>query len=94
MGFIQVGEVNGSKTKIARRLIKEGVLQSYNARSELFTLKRHRNHDCVFLDENRLCKIYERRPFVCRSFPQYSARPGFCPHQKVKNEKNKSSGKT
>lgn len=82
MGFVQIGEVNGPKKRIATRLKKEGIISSYNARSELFTVKRHRNHDCIFLDEKRLCKIYERRPFVCRSFPQYSARPGFCPHQK------------
>ncbi len=25
--------------------------------------------DCVFLDENRRCSIYEYRPFVCRSYP-------------------------
>lgn len=86
MGFIQVGEVNGPKKQIARRLIREGVLSSYNSRSQLFTLKRHRNHDCVFLDENRLCKIYERRPFVCRSFPDYSARPGYCPTQRFKKD--------
>jgi Fe-S-cluster containining protein len=25
--------------------------------------------DCVFLDENRKCSIYESRPFICRSYP-------------------------
>ena len=25
--------------------------------------------DCVFLDEDRKCSIYENRPFVCRSYP-------------------------
>ena len=25
--------------------------------------------DCVFMDENRLCSIYENRPYICRSYP-------------------------
>ena len=25
--------------------------------------------DCVFLDEDRKCSIYEDRPFICRSYP-------------------------
>jgi Fe-S-cluster containining protein len=25
--------------------------------------------DCVFLDENRKCSIYENRPLICRSYP-------------------------
>ena len=81
MGFISMEQVNGPKKRIANRLIKQGILRSYNKRTELFTLKRHRNNDCVFLDENRRCKIYERRPFVCRRFPDFSARPGYCPNQ-------------
>lgn len=25
--------------------------------------------DCIFLDEERKCSIYENRPFICRSYP-------------------------
>jgi len=29
-----------------------------------------KNRDCTFLD-NRLCKIYEFRPYICRTYPFY-----------------------
>lgn len=81
MGFIRADEVNAPKLPIARRLKKQGIIRSYNQRSELFTIRRHANNDCIFLDEARRCSIYDRRPFVCRSYPEYSVRPGFCPYK-------------
>ena len=79
MGFVEYDEVNGSPLKIAKRLIKQGIVRSYNRRTGLFTLKRLRNSDCIFLDENRRCKIYERRPSICRRFPDNAVRRGYCP---------------
>lgn len=40
-----------------------------------------KNRDCVLLDSRtRLCRDYEHRPAVCRSFPlKVGARPGYCP---------------
>lgn len=82
MGFLAAREVNAPRGPLLARLKKAGVVRSYNKRSDLFTLRRHRNNDCVFLDENRLCKIYDRRPTVCRAFPANSLRPGFCPSRR------------
>ena len=82
MGFIKMDQVNGPLKRIAKRLLKQGIIRSYSTRTNLFMIQRHKNNDCIFLDQNRRCSIYERRPFVCRSFPEYSARPGFCPYQK------------
>jgi len=82
MGFLKAEEVNGPLKKIAQRLIKQGIIKSFDTRRELFMVRRHKNNDCIFLNEQRQCTIYDRRPFVCRSFPEYSARPGFCPNQK------------
>lgn len=84
MGLIEYDRVNGPLKRVANRLIKEGIIRSFNPRTGIFTLQRHKNEDCIYLDENRRCKIYERRPSVCRRFPDNSARPGFCPHKKLR----------
>ncbi|MFB0561817.1 MAG: YkgJ family cysteine cluster protein [Candidatus Lokiarchaeia archaeon] len=31
---------------------------------------------CIFLDENKTCKIYEIRPLICRCFPFWIERKG------------------
>ena len=84
MGFLKFEEVNGSFKEIAARLKKEGLIQSSNEREAVFTLTQKKGGDCLFLDENRRCTIYERRPTICRRFPENSARPGFCPHREKK----------
>lgn len=33
-----------------------------------FTLRKRSNEQCVFLDENKRCKIYDIRPQICRDF--------------------------
>lgn len=82
MGYLEIDEVMGPMKRISQRLMKSGVVRSYNDRTGIFTLQTKNGHDCVFLDENRLCTIYDRRPSVCRKFPENSARPGFCPARK------------
>ncbi len=79
MELITPDEACLSVKKIARKLIAEGLVVSARAATGLFTLLQHANGDCVFLDENRLCKIYDRRPQVCRKFPELGPRPGWCP---------------
>jgi Fe-S-cluster containining protein len=83
MGFIEAHQVNGPLKRLAQRLIKMGIIRSFNSRTRLFRLKQHENGDCVFLDANRLCKIYENRPSICRGFPFNGARPGYCPSQRA-----------
>lgn len=70
---------NHSLKKIAKGLMKSGLVKSYRADSGLFTLSQKANDDCIFLNENRLCSVYEKRPGVCREFPSIGPRPGFCP---------------
>ena len=82
MGFLEFDQVNGALKRVAARLIKEGIIRSYNDRTRTFTLQWNKNHDCIFLDENRRCKIYDRRPGICRRFPDGGARPGYCPSQR------------
>jgi Fe-S-cluster containining protein len=83
MGYLRADQINGPKKRLAARLIREGLVKSFNTRTEIFTLQTKNGHDCLFLDEDRLCTIYDRRPHICRRFPLNSARPGFCPHEKI-----------
>jgi uncharacterized protein len=82
MGYIPMEKVNGPLKRIAQGLIKKGIIRSYNDRTRLFRLQQVNGNDCVFLDEKRLCKIYDRRPSICRQFPRNGKRPTHCPHQK------------
>jgi Fe-S-cluster containining protein len=80
LGVISEDEAASSLRKAAKKLSKEGIIQSYHANSGLFIIEQRANGDCIFLDEKtRRCTVYERRPEVCRTFPKIGPRPGFCP---------------
>lgn len=65
--------------KIAKRLKKEGIIEHFYPKKELYTLTRMANGDCLFLDTNtRRCTIYKKRPDTCRNHPQIGPRSGFC----------------
>lgn len=72
-------EASASLRKVARRLLDAGIIQAFHARSQLFVLEQRHGRDCIFLDANRRCTVYEKRPEVCRKFPKIGPRPGFCP---------------
>lgn len=80
LGLVSEDEVSTSIKKISKRLIKEGVVKSYRAGTDLFMLTQKANDDCYFLDsKTRLCTVYEKRPNVCREFPKVGPRPNWCP---------------
>ena len=79
LGLVSEDEAEGSHKKIAKRLMKEKIVKSYRQGTEFFMLEQKYNGDCVFLDQNRLCTVYEKRPDTCRLFPKIGPRPGFCP---------------
>ncbi|PKM29550.1 MAG: Fe-S-oxidoreductase [Gammaproteobacteria bacterium HGW-Gammaproteobacteria-11] len=67
---------------IARRLQKSGEVERFNHGTEVFTLSRMANNDCLYLDPvSRRCTVYARRPDTCRNHPQVGPRPGFCPYR-------------
>ena len=64
---------------IAKRLMKDGVVERFNQKTGLFTLTRMSNNDCYFLNrKTRLCTIYDKRPETCRNHPKIGPRPGYC----------------
>jgi Fe-S-cluster containining protein len=84
LGLASEDEAQGSIRKLAKRLVKEGVIKSYREGTEFFMLTQKSNHDCYFLDSvTRLCRVYDQRPDTCRDFPaRVGPRLGYCPSQK------------
>lgn len=82
MELITPEEATQSVKKIARKLMDQGLIRSFRVRSGLFILEQRPNDDCIFLDKQRLCTIYEKRPQVCRMFPALGPRPGYCPEKR------------
>jgi Fe-S-cluster containining protein len=81
MGLLTEDEARGSLKKAARALMKSGHVRIFRAKTNFFTLTQRPNGDCLYLDAERRCTIYDKRPAVCRRFPEIGPRPGYCPAQ-------------
>ena len=57
-------------------------IKSFSKASEKYTLEQLSNRDCLYLDQNRRCSIYDQRPDTCRRHPLVGPRPGFCAYEK------------
>jgi uncharacterized protein len=78
--LIDEEEAAVSLKAVAKKLMKQKLIQAFNAKSGIFVLEQRYGEDCVFLGrQDRLCTVYEKRPEVCRKFPKIGPRPGFCP---------------
>lgn len=79
MGLMDEFLVQEDPKFIARRLIKQRVIEHFHARTATFTLARRANGDCIYLDgQTRRCTIYGFRPDTCRNHPQIGPRSGYC----------------
>jgi Fe-S-cluster containining protein len=82
MGAITAFDAEEPLKKLAKKLRKEGVVEHFNFKNQIFTLVRFANDDCLYLDHtSRRCRIYEKRPDTCRNHPLIGPRPGFCPYE-------------
>lgn len=64
---------------IARRLMKQHLVEHFHSKTKTFTLARMASGDCLFLDSrSRRCTIYFQRPNTCRNHPQVGPRAGYC----------------
>lgn len=79
LGHATEDEAAASLNKLGRRLQSEGVIQSFRAATQIFTLAQKPSRDCIYLGADRLCTVYDRRPEVCRQFPKIGPKPGSCP---------------
>lgn len=82
LGLTTQSEAASSLRRVASRLKKNGSVKTFRAKSLVFVLKQRSNGDCVFLDRERRCSVYERRPEICRRFPKIGPRPGHCPYDR------------
>ena len=79
MGVVDAFDAQEQPKRLAKRLMKEGVVEHFNHKHARFTLTRMSNGDCHYLDpKSRLCTIYDRRPNTCRQHPQVGPKPGYC----------------
>ena len=82
LGLVQEFEREEPRKNIAKRLQKEGIVERFHQKSEIFTLVRMGNNDCLYLDrKTRLCTAYDLRPETCRNHPKIGPRPGFCAYK-------------
>jgi len=83
MGVVDPFEAEENPKKLAKRLMKEGIVGHFNFKKSVFTLVQRASGDCLYLDpETRLCTIYEKRPDTCRNHPHIGPRPGYCAYRK------------
>ncbi len=82
MGLAYENEVDLDLKNLLKRLKKEGIYRLYDQRSGMLTLSQQSDDSCLYLDKNRRCRIYERRPQTCRNFPRIGPRSDFCPYNK------------
>ena len=81
LGWVDAFEAkNELPSRIAKRLLKERLIDHFNHKQSLFTVARRASGDCINLDAtSRRCTVYEIRPDICRLHPQTrSSRAGHC----------------
>lgn len=82
MGAITEFDAGEPARMLVKKLKKDGVVERYSTKKQLFTLVRFANGDCFYLDTtDRKCRIYGKRPDTCRNHPRVGPRPGFCPFE-------------
>ncbi len=82
MGVITEFEAKEPIKKLAKKLKKDGVIEHFYFKKQIFTLVRFANNDCLYLDStSRTCRIYKIRPDTCRNHPRIGSRPGFCAYE-------------
>ena len=83
LGLTTEEEAAFSLKDVAKKLQNKKIIQAYQPQTQIFVLAQVAGRDCIYLDTNRLCTVYDKRPEVCRKFPQIGPRPGFFPHKRA-----------
>lgn len=82
LGLAAEDEAEFDMDALVRRLKKEKIVRFYREKTGIFILETRNGDDCLFLDtKTRLCTVYDKRPDVCRGFPEkLGSRVGWCPY--------------
>lgn len=78
MGLIGEFEKELGAVWILKEFRKQGLVKSYSAKNLKFTLEQRPNGECIFLDKEKRCTVYDKRPTTCREHPRVGPRPGYC----------------
>ncbi|MBF0206562.1 MAG: YkgJ family cysteine cluster protein [Oligoflexia bacterium] len=70
------------RKEIILKLKKVGIIEKYNFKANLFTLARKASGECVYLNLQKRCSVYDRRPRTCQAFPLIPYFQGHCPYQR------------
>ena len=79
LGLTDEEEASQGSKEIAKRLMKQKIIQSFRAKTGIFVLSQKSDDSCYYLGPDRRCTVYTKRPSVCRLFPKIGPRPGWCP---------------
>ena len=86
MNLMDEFELESNLKFVARKLIKQHLVDHFHSKTKTFTLARMANGDCIFLDnKTRRCTIYPQRPDTCRNHPQVGPRSGYCAFRRKLN---------
>lgn len=81
LGYIEEDEAQTNLKKVIKDLKSLNIIQRYNSRSDKFILQQRKNGDCIFLNSQRTCSVYEKRPEVCKQHPKtLGPKIGYCPY--------------
>jgi uncharacterized protein len=81
LGVIEADRAIENLDSIAKELKNKKLIQKYRKKKMVFVIAQKKNKDCIFLNEERRCSVYEKRPEICRQFPKIGPKPGFCPYR-------------
>lgn len=84
LGLTDEFEYQISPKKLAKRLMKEKIVRSFNSKEEVFILEQNGHSECIMLGKDKMCSVYEKRPDTCRNHPIIGPRPGYCAYNKKK----------
>lgn len=84
LGVINGDDFENSPKKTFKKLLRLKLVTNFRQKQGLFVLSQRSDGSCIFLDEKRQCSVYDRRPNVCRRFPEIGPRPGYCPARQRK----------
>lgn len=88
LGFVKETEAVEDLNKIATQLKEKKIIQKFYPKKMVFVIAQKKNKDCIFLDKNRRCTVYLKRPTICREFPKIGPKPGSCPYIPFSHEKS------
>ena len=84
MGVLVEFHLELSEKEQIKEALKHPSILRYTPSNEKFTLTQKPDGSCYFLDSNKRCSIYEKRPDTCRNHPQIGPRPGYCAYMAKK----------